>query len=454
MLTRLFYHQVEIKSWELPPCREMQLISLCTRLFCSAVLFTAVRAGTASISSYPLAVRNPYLSTWLPGNVANDAPNAEPEFWQGQTLYWPIFARVAGVTYYLFSEVNGVDNAEAATQTAIEFTSTHTIITYTAGDATVTVDFFSPVSPSNYIRQSLPYSYLTVSVISTASLNVQIFSGVDDSWVGFSGSLAASVQTASDGTSVYFNISDPGQTLYTENDQMAAWGSLVFGSIPSTASAMTTQYGLRKTVQQAFVSDGSLDDSAAVYVEDYLFGVAHDFGSVSSAEATFAVGYDRAHALTFLGESYSGYYMSEYSSPATALPAFLADYESAYAESETFDARVVAAGSGFSTEYTDLLEQSVRQIYGAMDLVVPTSSLDTDDVVVFLKEISSNGDVSTVDVIFPTFPALYTISPEWIKLLCLPYLIYLNTDEWPEQYIPHDLGSTLSSLPKYTSHLC
>lgn len=431
----------------LPTIARMQLISLCTRLFCSAVLFTAVHAGTASISSYPLAVRNPYLSAWLPGNVASDAPTAEPEFWQGQTLYWPIFARVAGVTYYLFSEVNGVDNAEAATQTAIEFTSTHTIITYSAGDATVTVDFFSPVSPSNYIRQSLPYSYLTVSVTSAASLDVQIFSGVDDSWVGFSGSLAASVQTASDGASVYFNISDPGQTLYTENDQMAAWGSLVFGSKPSTASIMTTQYGLRKTVQQAFVADGSLEDSAAAaYVEDYLFGVSHDFGSVSSAEATFAVGYDRAHALTFLGESYSGYYMSEYSSPATALPAFLADYESAYAESVTLDARVVAAGSAFSTEYTDLLEQSVRQIYGAMDLVVPTSSLDTEDVVVFLKEISSNGDVSTVDVIFPTFPALYTISPEWIKLLCLPYLIYLNTDEWPEQYIPHDLGSK-SSCP-------
>lgn len=429
----------------------MHLASLRT-LLCSAALFTASRAGTASISSYPLAVRNPYLSAWLPGNLASDAPTAEPAFWQGQTLYWPIFARVAGVTYYLFSEVNGVDNAQPATQTAIEFTATHTVITYTAGAATVTVDFFSPVSPSNYVRQSLPYSYLTVSVTAAAALDVQLFSGIDDSWAGFAGgsaALDAVVQTAADGATVYFDLSDPAQTLYAENDQMAAWGSLVFGSAPASAAAtMTTQYGLRKTVQQAFVANGSLEDSAAAaYVEDYLFGVAHDFGSVSSAEATFAVGYDRAHALAFLGESYSGYYMSEYATPATALPAFLADYESAYAESVTLDERVVAAGSAFSTEYTDLLEQSVRQIYGAMDVVIPTSSLDTADVLIFLKEISSNGDVSTVDVIFPTFPALYIISPEWIKLLCLPYLIYLNTDEWPEQYIPHDLGSKSSSFP-------
>lgn len=424
--------------------------AMLSTLLCSTVpLFLAplAHAGTASISAYPLAVRNPYLSAWLPGNVATALPTAEPQFWQGQTLYWPIFARVDGVTYYLFSEVNGVANAQAATQTGIRFTATHTVVTLTAGAATVTVDFFSPVAPSNYVRQSLPYSYLTVNVTSSAAHDVQIFSGVDDSWSGFSGALEASVQKGSDGTSVYFNISDPSQTLYAENDQMAAWGSIVFGSKPTASSTLTWQYNVRKTVQQAFVANGTLVDTATAYGEDYLFGISHDFGSTESASATFAVGYDRAHALTFLGTSYSGYYMSEYPTPATALPAFLSDYASAFAESETFDAKVTSAGSAFSTNYTDLLEQSVRQIYGAMDVVIPTSSLDTSDVLVFLKEISSNGDVSTVDVIFPTFPALYLISPDWIKLLCEPYLIYLNTGDWPEQYIPHDLGSKSSCWP-------
>ena len=415
-------------------------------LLCSAVtLFTQAWAGTASISSYPLAVRNPYLSTWLPGDVASDAPTAALEFWQGQTIYWPVFARVDGVTYYCLSEVNGVSNASPATQTGIEFTATHTIITLTAGDATVTLDFFSPVSPSNYIRQSLPYSYLTVNVTSSSTHDVQIFSGADDSWSGFNGSLSASVQTGTDGESVYFNISDPDQTLYEESDQMAAWGSIVFGSKPAASSTLTYQYASRSTVQQAFVSDGALPDTATSYGEDYVFGMSHDFGNTTSASATFAVGYDRAHSLTLLGTSYSGYHMSEYPTPASALPAFLADYESAYAESETFDARVVAAGSQFSTNYTDLLEQSARQIYGAMDIVIPSDTLDTSSVIAFLKEISSDGDIDTVDVIFPTFPALYVISPEWIKLLCEPYLIYLNTGDWPEEYIPHDLGGRVAS---------
>ncbi|KUI69338.1 hypothetical protein VM1G_05065 [Cytospora mali] len=410
-------------------------------LLCSAVtLFRQSWAGTASISSYPLAVRNPYLSTWLPGGVAGDAPTAQLEFWQGQAIYWPVFARVDGVTYYCLSEVSGVSNATKATQTGIEFTATHTLITLTAGGATVTLDFFSPVSPSNYVRQSLPYSYLTVNVASSSTQDIQIFSGVDDSWSGFSGDLAISVQTGTDGETVFFNVSDPSQTLYEENDQMAAWGSVVFGSKPAASSTLTYQYASRSTVQQAFVAGGALADTATSYGEDYVFGLSHNFGNTTSASATFAVGYDRTSTLSFLGTSYSGYYMSEYPTVASALPAFLSDYESAYAESVTFDARVVAAGEAFSTNYTDLLEQSARQVYGAMDLVIPTSTLDTSNVLAFLKEISSDGDIDTVDVIFPTFPALYVISPEWIKLLLEPYLIYLNTGDWPKEYIPHDLG--------------
>ncbi|KUI53061.1 hypothetical protein VP1G_00456 [Cytospora mali] len=382
-------------------------------LLCSAVtLFRQSWAGTASISSYPLAVRNPYLSTWLPGDVAGDAPTAQLEFWQGQVIYWPVLARVDGVTYYCLSEVNGVSNATKATQTGIAFTATHTLITLTAGGATVTLDFFSPVSPSNYVRQSLPYSYLTVNVTSSSARDIQIFSGVDDSWSGFSGDLAISVRTGTDGETVFFNVSDPSQTLYEENDQMAAWGSIVFGSKPAASSTLTYQYASRSTVQQAFVADGALADTATTYGEDYVFGLSHDFGSTTSASATFAVGYDRTNTLSFLGTSYSGYYMSEYPTLASALPAFLSDYESAYAESVTFDARVVAAGEAFSTNYTDLLEQSARQVYGAMDLVIPTSTLDTSD----------------------------ALAPEWIKLLLEPYLIYLNTGDWPKEYIPHDLG--------------
>ncbi|KAJ7476237.1 hypothetical protein FB451DRAFT_1397565 [Mycena latifolia] len=401
------------------------------------------RAGTTTISSYPLAVRNPYLSTWLPGSASHDAPTAMPQFWAGQSLEWPILVRVDGTGYYLFCQPNGVANATKASQTNISFSATHTLVTLTAGAATVKLDFFSPVSPNNYIRQSLPYSYLTVNVTSSTAHSIQVFSGIDDTWSGFAGAsgLGISVQKGSDGATTYWNASYSGQTLYSENNQMAAWGSIVYGSKPASNSKLTYQYATRHDAQQAFIKDGTLANTATAYASGNLFAICHDFGNVTQASATYAVGYDREHAVKFLNADYSGYYRSKYLAPHTAVPAFLADYQDAYLESLTFDARVVKAGSQLSSNYTDLLEQSTRQVYGAMEIVIPYATLDPSSALAFLKEISSNGDADTVDVIFPTFPALYLISPEWLKLMLEPYLIYLNRNTWPFQYIPHDLGT-------------
>ena len=74
----------------------------------------------------------------------------------------------------------------AASQSTISYTSTHTMATLDAGAATFSIDLFSPVSPKNLLRQSLPFNYVTVTVSGKpgATPDVQIFSAIDDSWIG------------------------------------------------------------------------------------------------------------------------------------------------------------------------------------------------------------------------------------------------------------------------------
>lgn len=43
----------------------------------------------------------------------------------------------------------------------------------------------------------------------------------------------------------------------------------------------------------------------------------------------------------------------------------------------------------------------------------------------FMKEISSDGDVSTVDVIFPSSPLFFVKNPEIFRLILLPLLAYV-----------------------------
>lgn len=68
---------------------------------------------------------------------------------------------------------------------------------------------------------------------------------------------------------------------------------------------------------------------------------------------------------------------------------------------------------------------------------------------VFLKEISSNGNFQTVDVIFPAFPFFLYTNPRWLVYLLEPLLKYQLSGQYPNNYSMHDLGT---HFPNATGH--
>ena len=87
--------------------------------------------------------------------------------------------------------------------------------------------------------------------------------------------------------------------------------------------------------------------------------------------------------------------------------------------------------------------------FGALELTIPFDTLDTSNPYVFLKEISSDGNVNTIDVIYPMFPIMSVLDPTWIKMVLAPVADYLDTGAWPHPYTVHDLGAT---YPNATGH--
>ena len=87
-----------------------------------------------------------------------------------------------------------------------------------AGAASIRVDFFSPVSPNSHLRQSYPFSYLTVAA--DGSSNAQILTAIDDSWYGQPSGLTPQYQTKR-ATSV-ISLTDSKAVDYTEVNDMAA----------------------------------------------------------------------------------------------------------------------------------------------------------------------------------------------------------------------------------------
>ncbi|CDO71296.1 hypothetical protein BN946_scf184908.g53 [Trametes cinnabarina] len=108
--------------------------------------------------------------------------------------------------------------------------------------------------------------------------------------------------------------------------------------------------------------------------------------------------------------------------------------------------------SKISDDYASLMPLSIRQTFGAMELTVSrlgSDSFNTSNMLMFMKEISSDGNVNTADIIFPAWPLLLYISPGVGKQLLLPLLEYQATGQYPNSWAAHDIGT---KYPNATGH--
>ncbi|KAF7719040.1 Uncharacterized protein PECH_000222 [Penicillium ucsense] len=418
---------------------------------CCASVADAITYTPLKPPSYPLAVRSPYLSAWIPGNDVASLPSHNAQFWEGNKLIWSVIARVDGVAYNLFGVAFPPNGTQSAVVTEAVYTSSHTIFTVTAGSRNFTLDFFSPVSPKNYLRQSLPFSYLTVTVAAGDSSSVQIYSDIDASWTGQPGHARWSFsQNAS--TSVY-EIQAVNTATFSENNQgQALWGSAVYASRPTDSSFFSSASGPSLSIRESFINSGSLTDTHDEWSSTGVVAFAHDLGTTTDASTvTFAIGHVRKESIDFLGQTQTGYYRAAYPEVVGAVSHFLDDYEDANAESVKFDQLIQDTGaySYGNNDYSDILALSVRQVYGGIELTIPSESLDVKEVRAFIKEISSDGNINTVDVIYATFPIFYVLSPEFLKLLLTPVFEYMGSSAYTKLYAVHELGA---NYPNATGH--
>lgn len=342
-------------------------------------IFGPPKTDSIRLPSYALAVKHPYLSTWVPGDQLDDIAKARPEFWSGQKLSWPVVARVDNCTYALFgmpdSPTNGIVSARTK---SVSYTSTHTIFHLSAGDASVILDFFSPVSPApeDYARQSLPYSYLTVSVSNPteSAYSVQVGAGIDQTWTNQGGAAHPNFST-SDGAQI-FQYHNPNEILFTEtNEAMATYGTVVW----ATANDNTTSHatGSVGDIFDGFVDTGSVTTREGSGSHHDMAALSKDLGGVSAKQtknATFVVGFDRSDAINYLGNIQTGYYRTRWPSISEALDFVLQDYDAANLASQDFDKEVRARSESvsdvFGDKYADIIEASVRQTFGALELTV------------------------------------------------------------------------------------
>jgi hypothetical protein len=175
-----------------------------------------------------------------------------------------------------------------------------------------------------------------------------------------------------------------------------------------------------------FSESGKTSDSV-------LFTIAH----LQDEVAQFASG----RGLTYMRPLWKSYFQKDYD----MLWLHFKDFENAKRLAANFSEQLaIDAHASGSESYVDIVSLSARQVMGATSF-----SGTPDNPLLFLKEISSNGNTQTVDVIFPSWPFFLYASPRWAAYLLEPLLEHQMSGQYPNAYSMHDLGW---HFPNFTGH--
>lgn len=280
-----------------------------------------------------------------------------------------------------------------------------------------------------------------MSVSGAYGNDIQVYSDIDGRWTGREDRSLRDFEER-DGLLIH-SLSVKNAPRYAEARQMALWGQAIFASRPSNLSTVSASSGDPSAVRGQFSEDGDLSGQESAWGYHGVVALAHDLGSVTgTVSVNFAVGYERKEAINYLGEAYTGYYRAHYPTTHEALSYFLDDYRDALLESLELDQELATfATAAAGSKYADIVALSTRQAYGGIDLTISNESLDTSDPLAFIKELSSDGNVNTIDIIMPAFPIYWVMDPDWIRLLLEPVMKYLAAGRWQLPYTIHDLGS-------------
>jgi hypothetical protein len=324
----------------------------------------------------------------------------------------------------------------------------------------ITLSFLSPITPTSTLRQSLPAAYITVYV--EGGFDVNIYIDVNGQWVsGFPDSQIEwrlSEQKAA-GTAKglkTWRVKRKDQIVFAEEKDQAEWGQLSF----TAPDDVQHESGPSEKLRQRFARTGTLRDKIdpgfprAINKHEPVFAFSKSFeltksDGPGSDSVLFTISHIQDEVTQFASERgltrMLPLWKSWFHSEEDLISFHYLDFSHAktLAANYSEQLRVDAYASGSDT-YVDIVALSARQTLGATSF-----SGTPEDPLVFLKEISSNGNCQTVDVIFPAFPFFLYTNPRWAAYLLEPLLEHQLKGLYPNKYSMHDLGS---HFPNLTGH--
>ncbi|KAH9223984.1 hypothetical protein DL95DRAFT_323391 [Leptodontidium sp. 2 PMI_412] len=450
-----------------------------TSCLLAAAAAVGIRASTLTPPVLPLIVRNPYLSTWL-GHAREDPWEHWPIFWTGQEVGLSVLAAVAksDTVFPLLGRPQDSlpKSGERFTVSypkylGATFDASTTNLTYhipapssSHDPAEIILSFLSPITPTSTLRQSIPASYLTVHV--SGNFEIDLYIDLNGLWVSANRGneivweldQSRSSATAGQGPLKTWKIRRRVEQLLTEDADRGEWGTLHFTGPADVRYEAGTSALLRQRFSRTGTLQNVVDDKfRSIMDEEPVFAFAKSFKlnstSAAGGKAHDSVLFTLAHVqdpviqfasargVTLMRPLWANYYLTA----DELLQYHYYDFNKAFALASNYSGQLeIDALKSGSEDYKDILALSARQVLGACSFAGTP-----DDPIIFFKEISSDGNMNTVDVIYPAFPFFLYTNPKWLAYLMEPLIEHQMSGQYPNDYSMHDLGA---HFPNATGH--
>ncbi|KAH9027610.1 hypothetical protein EDB85DRAFT_2091839 [Lactarius pseudohatsudake] len=423
-------------------------------LLISGLVFSLFHYARAQQTFYPAAiplfVRSPYLNYWgyLFDEPSNQRISQTTTF--SDVLNLVVLVRVDSITYLFLGNASTVNTTVNLNNVVVSPTQTKLIAE--AGPMQIILTFLNPIEPGDWVKQSIPFSYMTLTAESRdgTAHAMQVYSDLNLGWSSGTTQLAWEYPTA--GT-----VAIDGHFNYAIHPQ-PEWGTLYYGMQSDVRGDITTTISEASAPRELFQLNGVLgnmnriNDTARDY-DSTTFAISRDLGTIQATRdpVISVIGYDVNLNINYTDLSGATQqrkllYQDKYGGKGDILADFISDFANASSRAQALDLKILQHPSPISGPLWDLVSLATAQVYGSFHLtyaIEADGDFNKSDVMAFMRNMggSNTNRVNAVETLYSTFPAFMYIDPGLGGLFLKPLFQLQASQKYTYPYAAADIGT-------------
>ncbi|KAH9052587.1 hypothetical protein EDB87DRAFT_1570373 [Lactarius vividus] len=332
---------------------------------------------------------------------------------------------------------------------------TQTVFTAEAGPMQINLTFLNPIEPGDWVKQSIPLSYisLTAKSLDGAAHAVQVYLDISPEW-NQSEEIYWTDIVAGDGI-VGYMVQRQNPTLPADElTDLTEWG--IIYNVMKEGDNITRKHGDSSVTRLLFLNNGVLADSEALDPNHFnpnstVFAISRNLGTIQVTQdpVVWAIGYTTDPVINYTDlsgtppQKRSFFYKTQYPEDGTLIHDFMNDFANASSRAQKLDQKILQDAAPISGLYGDLVSFATAQVYGNILLTVATDSsgeFNKSDVMAFMTFVG--GRVNPVEKMYFSFPAIMYIDPDLGGLLLEPLFRLQESPKYTNPYAAQDLGTS------------